>query len=513
MTDSPTDPRLAALARWALANPEEALLRLKKPAAERSLLEFVRLMWPVLEPGRPFVSGWVIEAVAAHLEAVTDGKLNRLLINVPPGFCKSLLSSVFWPAWEWGPRNKPHLRHFSSSYSENLTLRDNAKCLKLIQSDVYQKLWGDRVHLDPKKTGERKFALLETGWKLASSVTGTGTGERGDRVVLDDLLSAQEVASDASMNAVLQYFTEVIPTRVNDDQSAIVLIMQRLHERDPAGHVLSHDLAYDRLIIPMEYEPDHPFPSRTALGFEDPRTRSGELAWPERFSKDFLERDVYPTLRSWGGEFAVSSQMQQRPAPRGGGLFKLDNLTLCNRQDVPRGDDVRGWDLAASKDGRAAYTVGALVRRGTDNRYYVLDVRRGRWTPGEVRREILQAARDDGCPQDLPQDPGQAGVAQKADFANLLDGYPFWVSTESGSKEDRARPLASQIEVGNVSVVRGAWNDALLRELETFPAGMYKDQVDALSRAHSRLMRNYRASPGAAAECVTPEPIDDRLDG
>lgn len=500
------------ITRWALQNPEEARLRLAKSRAEGSLLEFVRLMWPVLEPGRAFLSGWALEALAAHLEACADGRITRLLVNVPPGTMKSLLTNVFFPAWVWGPRNRPSARFFGSAYSENLTLRDNGKCLRLIESDVYKQLWGDRVQLDPRKTGERKFAIMGTGWKIASSVTGTGTGERGDFVILDDLLSAQEVASDAAIDTCLQYLTEVVPTRINDDRSCIILIMQRLHERDPAGHILSNDLNYDRLILPMEFEPDHPYLSRTKLGFTDPRTQPGDLLWPERFSRHYLDSDLKPMLRSWGGEFAVASQMQQRPAPRGGGMFKRDAFKIVSAVDVPPGEDVRGWDLAGSKDGRAAFTVGLKLRRaqqGTSTNYYVTDVRRGRWTPAEVREQIHQAAQDDGprCLQDIPQDPGQAGLAQRHDFAALLDGFSFSMTTETGSKEDRARPIAAQVEAGTVHVVQAPWAAGFLYEASVFPAGAFKDQVDALSRAHARHLRRVTASPGGAAQVVDLSPL------
>jgi len=416
----------------------------------------------------------------------------------------SLLCNVFWPAWEWGPRNLPHMRYMSSAYSEDLTIRDNGRCLRLVQSEVYQKLWGERVKLE--SFGKEKFGNSATGWRFASSVKGTGTGERGDRVILDDLLNAREVASEAALDICLQYFTEVIPSRTNDASSAIILIMQRLHDRDPAGHILEHGLAYDRLILPMRHEPDHPYPSKTSLGFVDPRTEPGELFWPERFPPaqvDELEKE----LSSWGGDYAISSQLQQRPVPRGGGMFKRDQILRVRAEEVPVGRVCRAWDLAASKDGRAAYTVGARMSRwkrdGRDH-YTITDIVRGRWGPGEVRMRVREAA--DGDPRstvhDLPQDPGQAGLSQKADFAELLAGYDVRISPETGSKEDRARPLAAQVELGNVSVVEAPWTDQLLAELGQFPAGTYKDQVDALSRAFARLVRMPTASSGAAAEVV-----------
>jgi predicted phage terminase large subunit-like protein len=219
-------------------------------------------------------------------------------------------------------------------------------------------------------------------------------------------------------------------------------------------------------------------------------------------------------MSSWGGDFAISGQFQQRPAPRGGGMFKRDWIKVVDLHEVPSGGQrARGWDLAGSRDGRAAFTVGArLERHERDGRavYYVTDIVRDRLTPGQVRDKILACAVRDGrsVTQDLPQDPGQAGLAQKHDLAGLLDGYSFSITPESGSKEDRARPLAAQAEAGNLHVVRAPWTEALIRELTTFPAGAYKDQVDALSRAYARLLRSRRSSVGGSPVVVEAEPSE-----
>ncbi len=107
---------------------------------EGSLISFARYVWPVVEPAIDFIEGWAIEAIAEHLEAVTDGEIRRLLINVPPGFTKSLMTDVFWPAWEWGPRNRPWLRYMCAAYSNHLTERDNMRCRNIVISDRYKRL-------------------------------------------------------------------------------------------------------------------------------------------------------------------------------------------------------------------------------------------------------------------------------------------------------------------------------------------------------------------------------------
>lgn len=489
-----------------LRNPRATLDALDRIDAEESLIGFIRAFWKVLEPTQKFVEGWALTAICEHLEAVSSGQIRRLLINVPPGCMKSLTTNVFWPAWEWGPRNKPSLRYVSASYSEDLTLRDNRRCRSLILSDRYQKFWGDRVQISDEQNAKGRYDTKQRGFKIATSVSGLGTGERGDRFIIDDPHNIKETESDVKRDAVLQWFTEVVPTRVNNDSSAILMIMQRVHERDCSGHVLAKELGWDHLCLPMEYEVDHPFRSRTTRAFVDPRTKDGELLWPQRFSPTSVE-ELKKTLSSHGGSYAVAGQLQQRPAPRGGGMFKkADFVIVDSGPTVAR--RVRAWDFAGSKDKRdAAFTVGLRMAISPDGRTYVEDVRRKRLSPAEVEALVLATAQHDGVnvPISLPQDPGQAGLAQKMAMSRLLAGFTFRFSPESGSKEDRALPLAAQAEAGNVYLVKAPWNDDFIDEATKFPRGEWKDQVDAASRAYADLLRRRGRNVGFFAPTLMTE--------
>jgi hypothetical protein len=204
------------------------------------LLNFVRYFWHTPEPKtRPMIEGWVVEAICLHLEAITFGDIpsNRLLINVPPGFMKSLLVNVFWPAWEWGPCDLPHMRYISFSYSDEITTRDNNKMVRLIQSPACRQLWGDRFSFT--KTGERRLENNMTGFKLATSCGGVSTGERGDRILLDDPHNVIKAESDLERDKTVRFVRESMSNRLNDEQSAIIVIMQRLHDSDVAGDILS----------------------------------------------------------------------------------------------------------------------------------------------------------------------------------------------------------------------------------------------------------------------------------
>lgn len=480
------------LAEQIAADPEQALIALDIVDAEESLHEFIKQAWHILELDTEFVDNWHIEALCLHLEAVTRGEITRLLINIPPGTMKSLIVSVFWPAWEWGPRGMPHLRFLSSAYSDHLVTRDTRKMRDLVLSEWYQARWGagapppeegkedKRVILT--RTGETSFENKRRGNREGQAFSSL-TGGRGDRVIIDDPHSTEQAESDAERKTALRIFRESLPSRVNDIQrSAIVIIMQRLHEEDVSGEILANELGYEHLCLPMEFDPERK--CKTSIGWEDPRTEEDELLFPARFPREKVEE-----LKRTLGSYAYAGQYQQIPGPRGGGIFQVDKIEIVPA--APKGGrSVRGWDLAGSTKKDSAYTTGCRMKR-VDGVLYVEHVTRGQWGTGTVYQKMKDATHSDGHGvfQCIPQDPGQAGKAQKLAIAGYLEGYQFGFTLESGTKEDRALPLAPLVEAGAVKLVKGDWNKAFLNELEKFPTSKVKDQVDAFSRAYARILK------------------------
>jgi predicted phage terminase large subunit-like protein len=232
--------------------------------------------------------------------------------------------NVFWPAFEWGPMNRPHERYLSFSYSANLTVRDNRRFRDLRTSPEYQALWGDRVTL--RNDAVHEVLNVQSGWKIASSVGGTATGQRGSRVLLDDPHSISEAESEVVRTETVRWFREAMSNRLQDlNTDAIIIIMQRVHAGDVSGEILDNELPYCNLCIPMEFESDRATdeqgePRRTMIGWSDPRCDDGvdgALAWAERFPADVCEK-----MKKEGGPYAWAAQYQQSPAPRGGGLIK-----------------------------------------------------------------------------------------------------------------------------------------------------------------------------------------------
>lgn len=288
-----------------------SLAALDAALAERSLAQFVRQAWPVLEPATDYVHGWHVEVICEHLEAVTRGEIKNLIINVPPGMMKSLLVSVMWPVWDWIAH--PHRRYVTAAYGQTLSTRDAVKSRRLIESQWYQQRWGDRFALTSDQNQKTRYENDKTGLRVALSVGGAVTGERGDVRILDDPHSADDIKSDVKRANDLEWLKTVWPTRKNNKESAEVVIMQRLHDEDTTGYYIRDIGGYEHVVLPMEYDGLKRF---TILGEIDRRTEPNALLCPERYDREETDR-----LKKFLGD-DVAGQFQQRPSSAEGGIFK-----------------------------------------------------------------------------------------------------------------------------------------------------------------------------------------------
>lgn len=464
------------------------------------LIEFVRYFWRVLEPVADLVDGWPLEAICAHLEAVTFGEINRLLVNVPPGFMKSLLTDVFWPAWEWGPMEMPHLRYVAFSYSAGLTERDNGKFRDLVMSREYQELWGGAFQL--RKIGETKVTNDKTGSKLATSVGGIGTGERGDRAICDDLHNIKESESEAVRTETVRWFREALSNRLNDlSRSAIVVIMQRVHESDVSGTILDDFDSYTHLMIPMEYESDRH--CETEIGWSDPRTEDGELAWPERFPA----KDVEDIKRAVG-PFAYASQYQQRPAPREGGIIKPDwwrvwDKEIALRYGLDWNDErpggrkeyppfsivIASLDAAYTKDKAndySALTLWGLWNDRNGNRRLMMSYAwHDRLELHDLVRRVAETCKKHQVDR-LLIEAKASGISVGQEIRRLYGAETFGVELLNPGNLDkvaRAHSIVPLFAEGVIWAPITTWSSEVIDECCTFPKGAHDDYVDSATQA------------------------------
>lgn len=450
-----------------------------------SLTGFVKWAWPILEPGTLFVPNWHIDAVSEHLEAITTGDIQNLAVNIPPGTMKSLLISVMFPAWWW--TTAPSKRFLSGSFEQNLALRDNEKMRALVTSAEYQALWGEKTRLI--KSGTRSFMNVSRGGREARAFKSM-TGGRGDATIVDDPHSTLTAESDKERAKTVRQFVEGIQNRVNDAAtSSIILVMQRLHEHDVTGAIERYGFDYEKLVLPMEFEPHRRVTTR--IGWTDPRQNEGDLLFPGKFPRETVE-----SLKKIGS-YAWSGQYQQRPVPREGGMFKRAWFAgkVLSPGEVPAGVVWwRHWDLAATElDPMAttgARTCGVKMGRAPDGRIVVGHMNAFGKDGKVVKVLIRQQAEIDGPTVNIsiPQDPGAGGKVNRQDIITHLEGFNARKMIESGDKESRAVPFSAACENGDVWLVRGAWNDDYLDELCLFPGGARKDVADASSGAYARLV-------------------------
>lgn len=493
------------------------LLNISKAECEESLAEFIQQAWHVVEPGQEYIHNWHVDLICEHLEAVTDGEIlpdgtpyNRILINVPPGMMKSLILNVFWPAWEWGPRNMPHLRYICAAHQQNLSIRDSTKMRRLIVSDWYQKRWGDRVELTKDQNMKTKFENTATGFREAVAA-GSITGARGDRVLIDDPHSVEGASSDQMRASTIEWFLEAVPTRLNNPKtSAIIVIMQRLHEEDISGVILDKNLGYDHIMLPMSFDPSRAGP--TMLGIEDPRSEEGELLFPARFPKAVVERDSAAM-----GPYATAGQFQQSPEPRGGGIIKREWWQLWDKVEYPPFDYV-----VASLD--TAYTTkqendfSALTVWGVFTGSTVATVPRkhlpdGSWPNPEEAMEreyarrnpavflmsawqerlplhelvvkIASSCRRMGVDKLIIEDKAAGhSVAQEI---RRLYGHEDWAVQliNPGAVDKMARLYSVQhlFAEGMIWSPDRPWSDLVINQCATFPRAKHDDLADTVSMA------------------------------
>lgn len=448
----------------------------------RSFAYFIRRAWPHIIPDA-LQWNWHIDAVAEHLEAVNNGQINRLLINIPPGTSKSTITGVMYPAWLWGPAGKPGHRYIGAAHEQGLAVRDNRMMRELVRSGWYQSLWP--IAMTGDQNEKLYFENENRGFRQACAVKSM-TGRRGHTIAWDDPLSPEKANSEPGRDEAIRVLSETVPTRLNDPAtSAIIVIMQRLHENDPSGHILANDLGYDHLCIPMEFEPARR--CTTSIGWTDPRTDDGELLDPVRFSQDVIDRD-----KKAMGSYAWAGQMQQRPSPAGGGIFKDEWWQYVSTPPMIESRTLYA-DTAQKTKEQNDFTVFQCWGKTRDGQAVLLDMVRGKWEAPE----LLEQGRAFYTKHKHQTGQGTLRafkVEDKVSGTTLIqtlrrEGVPIIAIQRNIDKVTRAYDAAPFIESGNVLLMRNCPHlSEFLAEATAFPNGTHDDTLDPMFDAVTDLL-------------------------
>jgi predicted phage terminase large subunit-like protein len=419
------------------------------------------------------------------LAAVERGEIDRLMIIAPPRHGKSVYTSRIFP--EHYLITHPRAAIIAASHTYSLA-EDFGRSVRNTVMEHHDTL-GYTLRADSAAAG--RWNTSRGGQYIAAGVGMALSGRPGDLVLIDDPVPNREAAdSQTQRDKTWNWYRGDIYQRLQPGGS-IVVVMTRWHPDDLGGRLLEAEKAggdhWEVLHLPAICDQE-----------DDPLGREiGAALWPEWVSVEALER-----IKRAIGEQDFAALFQGRPRAAEGNLFKTSKIKVIDAIPYGRGDVVRGWDLAATeqkpgqKSGGPAWTAGVKLMRTSSDGYIILDVRRIRGGPEEVAELILNTARADGSEVkvSLPQDPGSAGKVVALYYTQLLAGYNVIASPESGSKIERANPVAAQVNVGNFSMLRGEWNATLVDEMGAFPSSVYKDQVDGLSRAFGELLPDAMAS-------------------
>lgn len=412
----------------------------------------------------------------SRLQQIATGEIDRLMVMMPPGSAKSTYASVLFPAWYLAQR--PNLSVIGASHTADLAEAFSRRVMGVIRDNAATLGYGLATE------AAAIWITTNGGTYKSAGVGGPITGRRADLAIIDDPVKSRAVAdSEAERNTAWNWFTADLRTRLRPG-GRIVLIMTRWHEDDLGGRLLeTQGDRWQILKLPAIAEQDDP------LGREP-----GMLLWSgdDSYRYDEELRRVHEESQASGAMRNWESLYQQNPRPLEGALFKINKVTAVDAA-LPSAKVVRAWDLAATEALGARdpdWTAGVRLARTGDGGFVVEDVVRFRGGPEEVEAAILATASHDGpgVRIGLAQDPGQAGKAQVLYLTKKLVGHKVESSPDTGAKETRAAPVASQMNVGNVAIVRAGWNRPFLDELAGFPSAKHDDQVDALSRAFAMLI-------------------------
>ena len=463
----------------------------------RAFIEYVEIAWPLVEPASPFVNNWHVGAVCEHLEATARAEIRRLVINVPPGCTKSMLTTVLFPTWQWTVN--PGWKVITTSYGDMPVKRDCLRSRGLLESKWWRARWGHQMHPRKAQWTNTDYRNREGGFRLGATVGGQVTSEHANTHIYDDPLKPLDVTgslhvSKVALQRVETFETQTMATRFVDIANSVkIIVQQRLHEGDPTGRALQ-DADYVHLCLPMEYEPKVfidggacPIKSCKAQHrVKDPRTEPGELLDPIRKPREAVEK-----LKFDLGARGAAAQLDQRPAPAEGAIFKQHMIRRYRRAELPRFDRmIQSWDMTFKKTESGSFVCGQVWgQKGAD--CYLLDQIRERMgltaTCDAVRALSVKWPKAHKKYIEEKANGSAVHDTLKSELTGIIMVEP------EGGKEARANAVEPMWEAGNVWLPyedEAPWIGGFIEEHLGFPAVVNDDQVDTMSQALVKLRRH-----------------------
>ncbi len=445
----------------------------------RDFTGFIERSFYELNPQTPLFLGHHIEVIATKLEACRQGKIKRLIINLPPRHLKSHCASVAFVAWYLGHKPAGHV--ICASYGQDLADKLARDCRNIMTSAWYKQLFRTRL---AERSAVHDFITMDLGTRMSTSVGGVLTGRGADLIIIDDPLKPDEALSESRRKAVNDWYDNTLLSRLNDKaQGCILIIMQRLHQEDLVGHVLEQE-PWEVLSFSAIAEQDETFAIEDSLGRRWLKRKEGDALDPDRETLAMLAG-----IRGRMGEYNFSSQYQQNPIPLGGAMVKTDWLRYYEPWELPERFDIKvqSWDTANKSTELSDYSVCTTWGRA-HRQLYLLHVFRQRLNYPDLKRRVMELARLHSVNRILIEDKASGTQLIQDLQAERVLGATSYQPLPGNDKIIRLHAQTAWLENGLVFLPRNTpWLAAYVTELTGFPGAKYDDQVDSTTQALDHL--------------------------
>ncbi|MDB2414689.1 phage terminase large subunit [Rickettsiales bacterium] len=446
---------------------------------------FIERSFMHVDPASKFSSNWHIDLIADRLTKAYNGKIKRLIINIPPRYLKSICVSVAWPAWILG--NKPSARIMTASYSQLLSTKHSIDCRNIIESPWYEEIFSD-IKLASDQNEKNKFMTTERGFRFATSVGGTATGEGGDFLIVDDPHNPLQAASDVQRQNAIEWFNQTFMSRLNDKKKGvIVVVMQRLHADDLTGHLLDKaGNKWTHICLPAIAPKAKKYYYFSGCYYR----KEGELLHIKREGIEEIEM-----MKLNLGSNGFASQYQQCPIISEGAMVKRS--WFARYKNLPKGEIMQSWDTAIKSGKENDYSVCTTWLQ-SDNAYYLVDCFAEKMEYPDLKRAILSHAQK--------YSPNTILIEDKASGQSLIQDLrretklPIIAINPKNDKMTRFASVTPLMEAGKVMLPDKAdWLIDYETELFGFPQVSHDDRVDSTSQFLSWAQSKRNISPRVRA--------------
>lgn len=454
---------------------------IEKEIYNNSLDYFIERSFYIINQGQKFVDNWHIEAISEALNEVYNRNIKRLLINMPPRYLKSVCVSVAFPAWVLG--KDPTKRIIVASYSEKLAIKHSTDCRLILESNWYKRVFSNTI-LSKIQNQKYKFSTTQNGYRFATSVGGTLTGEGGDILIIDDPHNPQNVLSEKQRNKVLKWYDNTFSSRLNDKKNGVIIVvMQRLHENDLSGHLLERG-GWVHLNLPAIFEEE----TTINIGNFTKIIKKGELLFEKREGREEIER-----IKKDMGEYVFNCQYQQKPMTENSGIFSKKWLQYYN-ENINFENIYLSFDTAIKAGVNNDPSVCTIWGKYKNN-YYLIDLYREWLEYPDLKRKSIQLINK-WQPKAVLIEDKASGQSLIQDLKKELN-YNIIPIKVVKDKITRFASITPVFEAGRIFIKdKASWLFDLEYELLTFPNSQHDDQVDSISQflnwTENNILKEYK---------------------